>query len=767
MGQYCVCDTGVLTLAFCNLYPNLFACRFLVELMQPNKSDVLNYIDGDGPMPTRFAHVVLDHRDSIENPHYANLLVGPLPVQDGVTKWEPLTYPYTKKSNGEIRNLDADGHLILFEQFIWPISRSIMDITLHLWNGTALGLANDTLDIFGIDPVWQDDGIIRWETFWNLPTNEFDAETLLPLGLFFKVNVTGRDPSKWKLLGWLWDDIFYETTEEFRTAYWSSEAPKLAPNVEGPWATTDQQGAIMPLDTMYPPTLVAPTGSRFFVDKDQKHVKWMDFEFYMSNSRDLGLKLNDIRYKGKRIIYELGLQEALAHYAGNDPVQSGTSYLGENLLCNVWITVCGSFLLSLDSFYGFGAFSFELINGFDCPSYSTYLNSSFFVDDTEHTHINSICLFEMDAGYPMARHSQSTYVAATKNIFFTVRNVCTVGNYDYQFSYEFYYDGSIHVEVRASGYIQAAYWAKNEDYGYHIHDALSGSMHDHVLNYKVDFDILGTDNTMEIVENVPVSQVYPWSDGKPRNTMKLQRSLVKSEDESKLFWGHNNAKQYKIVNLDARNKFGEPRGYRILPSSPTIHLTVQNSSNLVNAGNWATHDIFVTKFKDTEPRSAYPLNNQDTHAPLIDFSDFFDGENITQTDIVTWFNLGMHHIPHTGDLPNTVFTTAHSGLHILPINYLDRDPSVQTVNRVKVQYGGGKPARVETFGQKSSSCELNFTAAEAELSNYKGDLVVNEFPYVSCKSAACPCFVRGTYENLALTTTLDRNLMIRFGRQTL
>lgn len=41
------------------------------------------------------------------------------------------------------------------------------------------------------------------------------------------------------------------------------------------------------------------------------------------------MRLFDIKYKGERIIYELGLQEAIAHYAGNDPTQSGTAYLGE------------------------------------------------------------------------------------------------------------------------------------------------------------------------------------------------------------------------------------------------------------------------------------------------------------------------------------------------------------------------------------------------------------------------------------------------------
>jgi hypothetical protein len=53
----------------------------------------------------------------------------------------------------------------------------------------------------------------------------------------------------------------------------------------------------------------------------------VDFTFYISYSRDTGLRLFDIKYRNERIIYELGLEEAIAHYAGNDPVQSGTAYL--------------------------------------------------------------------------------------------------------------------------------------------------------------------------------------------------------------------------------------------------------------------------------------------------------------------------------------------------------------------------------------------------------------------------------------------------------
>lgn len=416
----------------------------LVEALQPNKSDALAYLDSNCTSPTRYAKVVLDMRAS-DDPYYQDIMVGPLPINNATVSWSPLTYPLTKKNDGKVRNLDADGEDALYSDWIYPISTTVADITLDLWNGTALGLDNDTLDIWGIDPLWQDDGrIVRWDTFWNYATDEYDAETLLPLGLFFKSDVTGRDPSQWKLEGWLYNGIFYETTEEFRTAYWSEGFVKNGANVEGDWARTDQQGAVLPMDVLYPPTSVAPAGNRFSVDSQEKYVEWMDFSFYIGFSRDTAISLHDIKYKGERLIYELALNEALAHYAGNDPVQSGTSYL--------------------DTYYGFGPYAFELVSGYDCPSYATYLNSSFYVSETVHTHVNSICLFEYDADYPIQRHSNSEYVAVTKNTYFTVRSVSTVGNYDYMFSYTFFRDGSIAVEVRASGYIQSAYFAQNEDY---------------------------------------------------------------------------------------------------------------------------------------------------------------------------------------------------------------------------------------------------------------------------------------------------------------
>jgi primary-amine oxidase len=142
-----------------------------------------------------------------------------------------------------------------------------------------------------------------------------------------------------------------------------------------------------------------------------------------------------------------------------------------------------------------------------------------------------------------------------------------------------------------------------------------------------------------------------------------------------------------------------------------------------------THDLFVTKQKDTEPRSCHPYNGQDVYNPVINFDKLFDGENLQQEDIVVWFNLGMHHLPHTGDLPNTVFTTAHSGVQFMPLNYYERDISKETKQMVRINYNEGDVSRVKTFGAELPTCAVDMSKTEPDLFRYHGDVVIRKFPY--------------------------------------
>ncbi|KAF5658677.1 peroxisomal amine oxidase [Fusarium heterosporum] len=678
-----------------------------LDLLQPNKTDALSYLDGHAAAPARYARATLQFNSQLQ-PYIQEYMVGPLPLRNRTAQHSELNYIFSS-GRGRTNVYNADTKAIAL--FNLEVGKEVRHITKRLLNGTATGADDDNLLIAGNDPLIHSGGrVYQWNEFYSAHTGLFFSETILPTSLQFKVDITGRDPTKWKVIGWYYNGQFWPTTAAFIKGVETLKRPP-GPNVDGLWTSTQQQGDNLPRDDLHPPITVQPDGPRFGLDRKQNYVEWMDFSFYISNHKETGLQLHDIRYRGERLIYEFGLQEALAHYASQDPLHASSAYL--------------------DSSYGIGTSQWNLVDGFDCPSHATYLNTTFYISETTHVHPNSLCLFEYDAGYPIQRHLTANHVSATKNIVFTVRSVSTVGNYDYLFEYSFHYDGSIVVTVRASGYIQGAFWSGDGDYGFHIHDNLSGSMHDHVLNFKLDLDIKGRNNSLLKTEFVPTSEVYPWSDGQTINTMKVNRSYVTSEDDGKITWAKNGAASYAVVNKDKLNKFGEAPGYHIFPKSgSTAYLTVQSSSALGQSANWANHNLYALQHHDTEPKSAYAFNSYNPHHPAVNFDNFFNGESLNQEDIVLYFNLGMHHLPNTADLPNTVTTTAMSSMAIAPQNYFAADISRRTTHQVQLSYDEHSIVTdVDTFGTKQPTCAFDLRKSAPDLSKFVGEIQIPKFPW--------------------------------------
>jgi primary-amine oxidase len=56
---------------------------------------------------------------------------------------------------------------------------------------------------------------------------------------------------------------------------------------------------------------------------------------------------------------------------------------------------------------------------------------------------------------------------------------------------------------------------------------------------------------------------------------------------------------------------------------------------------------------------------------------------------VVYFNLGGHHVPHSGDIPNTLMHTSASSIMFTPFNFHDRDPSRKSAQGVKLVKGAG------------------------------------------------------------------------------
>jgi len=260
--------------------------------------------------------------------------------------------------------------------------------------------------------------------------------------------------------------------------------------------------------------------------------------------------------------------------------------------------------------------------------------------------------------FPLSRHrygSSNEYgfsrLGTVKGAQLVVRAIATVGNYDYMFDYGFHLDGSLEVSVRASGYLQSSfYYPKQGKWGPRIQQATQGSLHDHIITFKADFDILGTGNSLQVSELKAVEQSQPWF---PElgvfEQMEMDVSIMQTERQFN--WAANNQAMYVVLNPNETNVWGEPRGYRIVPGRSDIHLTTLKSPWSLKNSEFAKTHLAVSQQHDTEVFANSVQNANNPAHPQQDFSKFFDEESIEDKDLVVWFNLGMHHFTRSEDVP--------------------------------------------------------------------------------------------------------------------
>jgi primary-amine oxidase len=154
--------------------------RLLVELLLPNKTDALAYLEGKAPPPPRFAHAILDIRTT-KTAYIQDFVVGPLPISPRTTV-NPLNYPYNH--GGRVKNTMVKGDTS--GDWLTQVAVNMSDITMKLWGLKMAGDANDTLaiNVYGVGPVEEEGRLIAWNQFSGVTGGAgLDTGTLLPLGL--------------------------------------------------------------------------------------------------------------------------------------------------------------------------------------------------------------------------------------------------------------------------------------------------------------------------------------------------------------------------------------------------------------------------------------------------------------------------------------------------------------------------------------------------------------------------------------------------------
>ena len=411
-----------------------------------------------------------------------------------------------------------------------------------------------------------------------------------------------------------------------------------------------------------PLVITQPQGQSFKVIGHE--IRWQKWRFRYSMHPREGLVLYNVGYedsgKVRSILYRAALSEMVVPYG--DPATDwnwrSAFDVGE---------------------YGVGRMSSALEKNRDVPEYASLLNAVFADDNGAlETHPNVVAIYERDGGF-LWRHYEG-YTETTESrrsrelvVFF----IATIGNYDYALSYVFKQDGTMEFDLALSGImLPKGTWEKRIDENHKMTD-MSGHLvdpmviapnHQHFFNFRLDFDIDGVNNT---VTEMNSSAMDPGPKNPNGNGFLMQETKFNLESEARRSMDMEAARVWGVMNPASKNSLGYNRAYALVPGGNSLpyispESPVRRRAGFVNNHFWATH------YNPVELYAAGDYPNQSKGGDGL--PQYSNNESIANTDVVTWYTLGITHIPRPEEWP--IMPVTHLGFKLIPVGFFDRNPGL-------------------------------------------------------------------------------------------
>jgi len=335
-----------------------------------------------------------------------------------------------------------------------------------------------------------------------------------------------------------------------------------------------------------------PDGPSFTLDGNQ--LSWLGWRLRVGFDAREGLVIRDVSIddRGRRrpLLYRASIAEMVVPYADPRPNRWFQNFFD-----------CGEYLL--------GSYANSLELGCDCVGDITYLDVVLADDDGNPKVLpRAICIHEEDAGILWKHTDLFTGSSDSRRqrrlvvSFFT-----TVGNYDYGFYWYFYLDGTIELEVKATGVVfTSGYPGAGFEYASQLAPGLGAPYHQHLFVARLDTEIDGAGNAVDELEvvRVPLGEHNPHGNGFTQSVRRLA-----TESEAARLADTAAGRVWRIVSTTARNRFGAETGYVLFPEGRPM-LLAQEGSDIHRRATAATRHLWVTPYRRDERYPAGDFVNQ-------------------------------------------------------------------------------------------------------------------------------------------------------------
>ncbi|KAI9787631.1 MAG: hypothetical protein M1839_000162 [Geoglossum umbratile] len=430
-----------------------------------------------------------------------------------------------------------------------------------------------------------------------------------------------------------------------------------------------------------PLTVVQEEGASFVVSQGGHVIDWQKWSFRIGFNRREGM----VRYDSRSLFYRLSLSDMVIPYADpRSPFHRKSAFdVGDA---------------------GAGIMANNLKLGCDCLGSIHYLSAVLSNDEGEAVPLeNVVCIHEQDAGIGWKHTNYRTGRAVlVRSRELVIQSIITVSNYEYVLAFVFNQAGEISYEVRATGILSTQPIDDGVEvaWGTVVHPGVLAACHQHIFCLRVDPALDGYDNRLVYGEAHALPRDPKLN---PHGTGYVVRETV-VEESSGLDLDRNQNRTFEIQNAAIRNPVnGKPVAYKI-QAPPFQKILADKDSFHYKRAEFADHSIYVTAYKEGELYAGGKYTNQSRGGNGVrGWANRRD--NVRDTDIVVWVQLGINHIPRIEDFP--VMPCEIVRVALKPVNFfsknpaLDVPPSEQAFNRsVLLSEAHRQPTTEVTVSQK-------------------------------------------------------------------
>jgi primary-amine oxidase len=419
--------------------------------------------------------------------------------------------------------------------------------------------------------------------------------------------------------------------------------------------------------------LTQPMGPGYRLDGQQ--VSWEGWKFHFRVDPRRGLVLSQVRHldgeRERSVIYQASLSELFVPYQNPAEPWNHQSYYDLGSYPSV-----------------FGGIASTMDPGRDCPPNARYFDANVMTPDGSPTQRPRVaCLFERPGSEPAWRHNRDGIVESRARRDLVLRMLMGAGNYDYLFDWIFKQDGSIRVNMGATGIDQvetvseesavasdASSGGSNgsgsrlDRYGRFVAPYQVAVNHSHFFNFRLDFDIDGERNTL-LVDRLETERL---PESNPRRSVWRVNSLEATrEADAKRMPDMGKPEFWRVVNPSGLGPLGYPAGY-MLEGHGAMTLLSDDDYMRRRAG-FTDFTLWATPYS---PAELFAAGDYPTASVAGQGLPEWTRQNraIANTDIVLWYTIGFHHVARPEDWPILPFEM--HGFDIKPSAFFRRNPSI-------------------------------------------------------------------------------------------